>query len=231
MNILLLEDHPIFRFGVRHTLLQRWPEAQVMEAGTLAEALALLRTSRGDQPPNQRPTVAVVDLNLPDADGLEGVTQLLRAAPELRVLVLSLNREAAYATRLLQMGASGYLNKDRAAEELVLAVERVSKGGRYITAELAERLAALVTGTASDRPPHEQLSQQEHRVMQMLASGRRINEIAQAMHLSPKTVSTYRTRVLDKLGLQSNVEVARYCMQHGLSEGAADAGPDPQHRA
>lgn len=208
MKILLLEDHPIFRFGVRQLILQRWPDADIVEAETLAAALAAAR--------RESPLAAVVDLNLPDAEGLESVTQLRRAAPALRILVLSLNAEAAYATRALQLGAAGYLNKDRAAEELVTALERVSTGGRYITASLAERLADLMTGSAS-QAPHEELSGQEYRVMVQLAGGKRLTEIAEYLHLSPKTVTTYRARILDKLGVTSNAELVRYCLSHGIT--------------
>lgn len=209
MNILLVEDHPIFRFGVRQLILQRWPDAAVGEKANLADALAAIREHAFD--------VAVVDLNLPDAEGVESVSQLRRAAPALRLLVLSLNGEAGYATRVLQLGAAAYLTKDRAADELILALERVLAGGRYITASLADRLADLMTGGGVQRAPHEELSSQEYRVMLQLAAGQRVGEIAETMNLSPKTVSTYRSRILDKLGVAGNVELSRYCIQHGLS--------------
>lgn len=132
------------------------------------------------------------------------------------LLVLSLNPEAGYALRVLQLGASGYLAKDRAADELVPALERVLAGGRYISVSLAEQLAGLAIGEAAPGAPHEQLSAQEYRVMLQLAAGLRVAEIAAAMHLSPKTVTTYRARILDKLGVDGNVELARYCIRHGL---------------
>lgn len=208
MKILLLEDHPIFRFGVRQLVAQRWPEAEIVEAESLAGALHALR-----QAP---PSVAVVDLNLTDAEGLESISQLRRTAPALRILVLSLNAEAAYATHALQLGAAGYLNKERAADELIAALERITAGGKYITASLAERLAdQMISGTA-DRAPHEELSAQEYRVMLLLAEGRRLTDIGEAMHLSPKTVTTYRARILDKLGVDSNAELIRYCIAHGI---------------
>lgn len=213
MNVLLLEDHPIFRFGVRHLLMQRWPEAVITEAGTLADALAVVRQQGFD--------VAVVDLNLPDSEGIEVVSQLRRTAPTLRLLVLSLNTEAAYARRALQLGAVGYLAKDRATEELITAVDRIAAGGRYITTTLAEELADLMTGEHKGAP-HDELSAQEYRVMIHLAEGTRITDVATAMHLSPKTVSTYRARILDKLGVTSNVELARYCQTHQLLDPAAN---------
>lgn len=209
MRILLLEDHPIFRFGVRQAVIQRWPEAEVVEAETLEGALQLVRRDAFQ--------VAVVDLNLPDAEGLESVSQLRRAAPQVRLLVLSLHAEASYATRVLQLGASGYLTKDRAADELIVAIERVMAGGRHIPASQAELLASLMTGE-KPRLRHEELSPQECRVMLQLAAGRKVVEIGEIMHLSPKTVTTYRARILEKLAVSSNVEIARYCMTHGLSD-------------
>lgn len=207
MNVLLLEDHPIFRFGVRQLVLQHWPDAVISEAGTLAEALALVRKSEFQ--------CALVDLNLPDSVGLEAVVQLHRLVPGMRLLVLSLNAEAAYARRALQMGAAGYLAKDRAANELHAALERITAGGRYISMDVAEQLADLATGEARDAG-HASLSDQEYRVMIQLAQGARVGDIAAAMHLSPKTVSTYRSRILDKLGLASNAELARYCITQRL---------------
>ena len=207
MNVLLLEDHPIFRFGVRQLVLQHWPDAAISEAATLAEGLALARQAEFQ--------FALVDLNLPDSAGLEAVVQLHRLAPGTRLLVLSLNAEAAYARRALQMGAAGYLAKDRAANELHAALERIAAGGRYISMDLAEQLADLAAGDARDAG-HAALSDQEYRVMIRLAQGARVGDIAAAMHLSPKTVSTYRSRILDKLGLASNAELARYCLVHKL---------------
>jgi len=209
VKILLLEDHPIFRFGVRQLIAQRWPEADIVESESLADALQRVR---GDGP-----QLALVDLNLPDADGLESVSQLRRAAPYLRLLVLSQNTETAYATRVLQLGAAGYLAKDQAPTELIAAIERIMAGGRYISPALAEQLANLMTGGAPGAP-HDGLSAQEYRVMLLLAAGRRVGEIGETMHLSPKTVSTYRARILEKLGVDSNVEIARYCMSHGLRD-------------
>lgn len=207
MNILIVEDHPIFRFGVRQLLLQRWPQAEIREVDSLAQALAACRTHRYD--------LALVDLNLPDADGVESVSRLHRAAPDARMLVLSLNAESAYATRVLQLGASGYLAKDRAGDELIYAIERVMAGGRYISAALAEQLADRLTG-GETRLPHETLSAQEYRVMLQLAAGHEGTEIAAGMHISPKTVSTYRGRILEKLGLANNAELVRYCIAHHL---------------
>ena len=207
MKILLLEDHPIFRFGVRQLIAKRWPDADIVEAETLALALKAVR--------NDPPTLAIIDLNLPDAEGLESVVQIRRAAPQSRLLVLSLNAEAAYATQALQLGVLGYLNKNHAADELLGALECVLAGRRYITASLADHLADLLTGKKADLP-HLDLSVQEYRVLIQLASGRRLTEIGQLMHLSPKTVTTYRTRVMEKLGVNTNADLIRYCIEHQL---------------
>lgn len=207
MKIILIEDHPIFRIGVRQLILQRWPEAKVVETGTLTEALVAVR--------GESFQLAIVDLNLPDTHGLEALSQLARATPKTRLLVLSFNSEAAYAQRALQMGAAGYLTKDHAANELITAVERIAGGGRYITQSLAEQLADLLTGEQK-RVSHDELSAQEYRVMILLAEGHPVHQIAETMTLSPKTVSTYRSRILEKLHLSSNAELARYCIGHQL---------------
>lgn len=207
MNILLIEDHPIFRFGTRHLLAERWPNAGIREAASLADALRLL--------PGQAWSVIIADLNLPDTDGLELVPKLLRAAAGARLLVLSLHDEPTFALRALELGALGYVTKDRAADELIAAVQAVMEGRRYIGPALAQVLAERVLDSRPEQP-HESLSPQEYRVLLQLAAGDAVGEIAERMHLSPKTVSTYRSRILDKLGGSSNVDLARYCLRHGL---------------
>ncbi|MET0517910.1 MAG: response regulator transcription factor [Burkholderiaceae bacterium] len=210
MHVLIVDDHPIMRVGVRQLILQEWPDARVDEAPTLGQALSLAQS--------QRPQIVVLDLSLPDATGVESATRMLRALREVPVLVLSLNAEAAYAARLLQMGVSGYLPKDRAGDELVLALKRVLGGGRYVTASMADHLLGLLSGKAPDALPHEQLSSQEHRVMLLIASGRTPAEIAETMNLSVKTVGTYRARLLEKAGWKNNTELTKYCIQHGLTD-------------
>lgn len=207
MNVLLLEDHPIFVLGVRQLILQRWPQAVCVEKSTLSDALSAVR--EGDW------SIVVADLNLPDAEGVEVISKLLRAKPGLKLLVLSFNAESAYARRALQLGACGYVAKDQASIELVSAIERVTSGGRYISTILADQLVDLATGR-SHTLVHESLSAQEYRVMLSLAAGQRVGDLANSMHLSPKTVSTYRRRILEKLELSSNAELARYCIAHGL---------------
>lgn len=209
MKILLVEDHPIFRFGVRQLLLQRWPDATVGEADSLQAALTAVQASGWD--------IAVVDLNLPDAQGVESVIQIHHAAPALRILVLSLHDELAYARQVLRLGAQGYLTKEHATDELIHAIERLEKGGRYISSSMAEHMAQSMLEDSA-RPAHEQLGKQEYRVMLQIAAGKRVTDIATTMHLSPKTISTYRTRIFEKLGVTSNVELAHYCLTHQLSD-------------
>ncbi len=213
MKILLLEDHPIFRIGVRTLIEKHWPGAHCAEAGQLSEAMTLAQ--RDDWP------IAIVDLHLPDAEGMEIVTSLLRIAPSMRVLVLSQDAEAAYAQRVFQLGAMAYLSKERTSTELVEALERVSRGGRYITQTLAEHFADLISGQRQEAL-HEGLSAQEYSVLIQLAQGHRLAQIAEHMHISPKTVSTYRTRVLEKLNLTSNAQLVRYCLEHRLLASAGN---------
>lgn len=208
MNILIVDDHPIVRLGVRQLLLGRWPDAAIREAPSLAQALALVR--------QESPDVIILDLNLEDASGVESAQRMKRACPDIPILVLSLHGEEAFAMRVLQLGAAGYLNKERASEEIVQAVEKVMSGGRYITASLADRLAEGWLRKTTDKAPHETLSAQEYRVLLQLADGKSVGEVAEAMHLSAKTVSTYRTRILEKLGLAGNVDIAKYCLANGL---------------
>lgn len=206
MRVLLIDDHPLVRAGARQLIVDRWPDAQVLEVGTLGEALGALDGC----------TLAVVDLSLPDAKGLEALVTLRRRAPHLPVLVLSMHAEEAYAARAVQLGAAGYLPKDRAGEELVTAVQRLLAGGRYIGADLADRLADLLSGTSPATPVHGRLSAQELRVVLLLAQGKGVGEIANTMFLSVKTVSTYRSRALEKLGVGNNAELTRYCLAHRL---------------
>lgn len=210
MKALIVDDHPIMRLGVRQLIEHGWPGAQVAEAATLDEALRLFAADR--------PEVIVLDLSLPDATGTESAVRMLRVAKGVPVLVLSLNAESAYGARLLQMGVAGYLPKDRAGDELVGAVRRLLEGGRYVTTAMADRLLGLLGGGTPDKLPHELLSDQEHRVMLLMAAGRTPAEIAETMHLSVKTVGSYRARILEKTGWRNNTELTKYCVQHGLTD-------------
>ena len=208
MKLLIVDDHPVMRFGVRQLVMQRWPDAAIGEASCLTQALEQVRAADWE--------LVVLDLSMPDTSGLEGLVRLHRAAPRTRLLVLSMHDEAAYAARALQLGAAGYLTKEHAIKELVVAIERVLNDQRYISADLAVRLADLLSAEAPARRLHETLSAQEYRVMLLIAAGLSASEIAKTMHLSVKTVGTYRSRIIDKTGLAGTAEIARYCAANGL---------------
>jgi two-component system invasion response regulator UvrY len=211
MKMLVVDDHPVMRLGMRQLLGRRWPDAHVSEAQSIAEALEALAGGGAD--------LILSDLGLPDAVGVDGIARLLRAARGAPVLVLSQNPEATYGTRLLQMGARGFVPKDRAGDELVVAVERVLAGGRYISPASSEQLLVQLD---EGRPalPHEGLSAQELRVLQLIAAGRSPAQIAQVMNLSVKTLGSYRARLMLKGGWDSTAEMSKYCLQHGLADPA-----------
>jgi two-component system invasion response regulator UvrY len=210
MRVLIVDDHPLMRMGIRQLVLQEWPDAEVNEAPSIAEAITCARVAL--------PALITLDLMLPDAHGIEGASRLLRAVPGVPLLVLSLNAEEAYAARVIQLGASGYLPKDRAADELRVALRRLAEGGRYVTPTMADHLLGLLSGKAPQSLPHEQLSTQEHRVMLLIAAGMTPAQIAATMHLSVKTVGSYRARILEKGGWANNTELTKYCVQHGLTD-------------
>lgn len=206
MKILIVDDHPILRFGVRQLIAQAWPEARIAEAETVAGAA----TDFAAEPAE----AIVLDLSLPDASGTEAPALLLRCTRGAPIVVLSLNADPAFVARLLQMGVVGYVSKDRAADELVLALRVVLEGGRHVPVAMAAQMPALAE--ALPAAPHEHLSAQEFRVMQLIAAGRSGAQIAQAMRLSIKSVGSYRARVLAKAGWANTRELKRYCEQRGL---------------
>ena len=205
MRILIADDHPLVRRGVRNLLEEAFPGASVGEADDLGALMDSARRAHWD--------VVLLDLSMPNASGLEGLLKLKRLRPETPVLVLSVHAEEQYAVRALKAGAMGYLTKDHSVEELVKAVRHVLAKRRYVSANLAERLA-LNLADNSGNPPHEALSQQEFRVMCLIGEGKTVGEIAERLHLSVKTVSTYRTRVLEKMDMKSNAELVRYCVEN-----------------
>ena len=209
MRILVVDDHPILRFGVRQLVTHRWPHADVDEAATLGDAVASCQAAR--------PDVVVLDLVLPDTSGTEGVATMLKAADGVPLLVLSVHEELAYAARVLKMGASGYLPKDRASDDLVTAIERLLEGRRFVTASMAEHLMALLEGKMPSKPVHELLSLQEHRVMLLIADGKSPAQIATIMSLSVKTIGTYRARIMEKTGWRNNTDLTKYCVEHALT--------------
>jgi two-component system invasion response regulator UvrY len=209
IRVLIADDHPIVRQGLRQ-ILSEIPDMVVAgEAVNGQQALDQVRAGGWD--------VLVLDITMPDRSGLDILKELKHQQPHLPVLVLSIHAEEQFAVRLLKAGASGYLTKENAPDELVKAIRKVVDGGKYISQSLAESLAFSLD-VASDRPPHETLSDREFQVMQLMASGKTLTEIAEELSLSPKTVSTYRTRLLEKMNLKTNAEIVRYAIEKGLVE-------------
>jgi len=209
VRVLIADDHPVVRQGLK-TMLSSDPEVTVVgEARDGDEALALVHSLDWD--------VAVLDYSMPGRGGVDLLAAVKHDYPDRPVLILSIYPEDPHGMRALKAGAAGYISKESASEDLTAAVKKVMSGGRYVSASLAEKLAARLT-PEQDRPPHERLSDREYRVMWLLASGRSLQQIAEEMHLSPSTVSTYRGRILKKLGLSSNVELVHYAMKHRLIE-------------
>ena len=209
MKILLVDDHVIVRQGLKQILADEYPAARFCEAGTVSEALQQVRKEPWD--------IMLLDLTLPGRGGLDALGEFKEAQPRLPILVLSMHPEADFAVRVLKAGASGYLTKQSAAEELLGAIKKALAGGRYVTASLAERLAADLAGHSAVNP-HEDLSPREYQTLLLLAGGKSVKEIGATIGISGKTVSTYRARILEKLRLKSNVELARYAIQHRLIE-------------
>jgi two-component system invasion response regulator UvrY len=209
-RVLLVDDHPALRRGMKSILEDAIPGVTVSEAGDGERALAMLAE------PAPRPLdVLVLDLTMPGRSGIDLLAEIKHRYPKLPVLIMSLHGEEQFAVRALRAGASGYLTKTAAPELLVVAVGKLARGGRYVSEALAERLAADV-GHNTGAPPHERLSDREFEVMRGLASGKSVSEIAEVMHLSVKTVSTYRSRLLEKMGMDTNADVTRYAIQNGL---------------
>jgi two-component system, NarL family, invasion response regulator UvrY len=207
LRILIADDHTVVRKGLRQILLEEFPSAEITET---ADAAALfMKVLREDW------DVVITDISMPDKSGLEVLQQIRRDHPRLPVLVLSAHSEDQYAIRALKAGASGYLCKDSASEELVTAIRRILLGKKYITASLAEKLAFHLDQDG-DRPPHESLSDREFEVMKFLASGKVVSEIASQLCLSVTTISTYRARILTKMNLKTNYDLTRYAMENNL---------------
>ena len=209
MRILIADDHPIVRHGLKQVLASDPDLVVVGEAANGDEALALARAVEWD--------VAILDFSMPGRSGFDLLDDLKREFPGRPVLVLSIHAEQLHAARVLKAGGAGYITKESAPQELTKAVRKVAGGGKYVSASLAELLASELASDAG-RQLHERLSDREYRVMWLLATGKQINEIAKEMVLRPSTVSTYRTRILRKLGLRNNAELVHYAVRQQLVE-------------
>jgi DNA-binding NarL/FixJ family response regulator len=209
ISILIADDHAVVRRGVLQILAEAPDMVAAGEASTGLEVLQAVRQDDFD--------VVLLDIALPDVSGLEVLKQLQSLKPDLPVLILSMYPERQYAVRALKAGAAGYLTKESAPDELIAAIRQVSQGRKYVTQSLAEKLVAELGGEA-EQEPHETLSDREYQVMCLLAAGVTVSEIATELSLSTKTVSTYRTRILDKLNLENTAQIIRYALKRGLVE-------------
>ena len=208
-RVLLVDDHAVVRQGLKQVLAESLPDATFGDASNADEALRMVRTATWD--------VVILDISLPGKSGIDALKELRAAHPRLPVLVLSMHPEEQFAVRALKAGAAGYVTKRTAARDVVAAVKKVLSGGRYVSASLAERLAAQ-TQSGLAETPHETLSDREYQVFRLLAMGKTVKQIGKELDLSPQTVSTHRTHILEKMGMQSNAELIQYAMENQIRE-------------
>jgi len=209
MNVLIADDHEIFRRGLRDILADEFPDLRVTEAANAQEALEATRKETWD--------VVVLDIKMPGRSGLEVLDELKKLQPKTPVVIISYFPEEEYALRAFRLGAAAYVSKRDASDELLAAVRKALSGGRYVTPSLAEKLAAALAGE-TPAIPHETLSNRELEVLRLVAAGKTIKEIAAELRLSEKTIGTYRLRLSKKMNLSTNVELARYALQHKLAD-------------
>jgi two-component system invasion response regulator UvrY len=207
LKVLLIDDHAIVRQGIMQLLLERGIASEIGEAESGAEALAQADQIEWD--------LALLDISLPDMHGIEVLKRLRRKAPRVPVLMFSMYREDQFAVRALKAGAAGYLSKTANTAQMLVAVQQVAAGRRYVSTKMAEALADYIS-LDSDQLPHEKLSDREYQTLCMLGSGKRLTDIALVLSLSVKTVSVYRTRLLEKMGLANNAELTYYVMSNHL---------------
>ncbi len=209
LKVLIADDHAVVRQGLKQILADSFRHATFGEARNAQEALEHVWSKKWD--------IVILDINMPGRSGLDALKELRNARPSLPVLVLSVYPEDQFAIRVLKAGASGYMGKESAPEDLIRAIHKVLAGGRYVSATLAEKLAqSLSVPTA--QAPHETLSNREYEVLSMIAAGITVKQIALKLSLSAKTISTYRTRILEKMGLKTTAELIHYAIQNNLVE-------------
>jgi len=209
LKILLTDDHVVVRQGLKLILADHFKRAHFGEARNAQEAIESVSRNGWD--------VVVLDINMPGRSGLEVLREIKRIKPKLPILILSMNPEDQFAVRMLKAGAAGYLTKESAGGELVGAIEKVVNGGRYISPSLAERMASYLDMDVQ-KAPHERLSDREFLILRMIASGKTVSQIGRELSLSVKTISTYRTRLLQKMDMKNNAELTHYALQKGLVE-------------
>lgn len=209
INVLIADDHAIVREGLKQILADTGDIAVAGEAENGLEAIKLVRHGKGD--------VLLLDISLPDRNGIEVLKQVRKEVPDVAVLILTMHREDQYAIRSLKAGAAGYLNKQSAPAELVNAIRQVAGGRKYVSPALAQELANQVN-EEREVPPHETLSDREFQTLTMIASGKTVSDIAQELALSVKTISMYRSRLLQKMKLRHNAELTHYAIKNRLVE-------------
>jgi two-component system invasion response regulator UvrY len=207
LRILIADDHPIVRQGLAQLIAKTADMVVADEASNGLEVLDKVRASHCD--------VVLLDISMPGLHGLDVITQLKKESPRLPILILSMHSEEQYAVRALRAGASGYLTKQSAPDELLAAIRKVSMGGKYVSSSLAEKLAVDLE-IGAGKLPHEALSNREYQVMLMIAVGKTVGEIAEVLSLSVQTISTYRSRILQKMQMKNNVELANYAAKNQL---------------
>ncbi len=207
IKILIADDHPIVRKGLKEIIEETSDMKVIDEASTGQEVLEKVFKTEFD--------VVLLDISMPGKSGLDILKELKNHRSKLTVLVLSMHPEEQYAVQVFKAGASGYLTKESAPDELLQALRKVSKGGKYVSSSLAEKLAYALEKDV-EKAPHEILSAREYEVMRKIASGKTVTDIARELFLSPKTISTYRTRILEKMNMKNNAELIRYAIKNHL---------------
>jgi len=208
-KILIADDHVIIREGLKQIVAETSDMAVVGEASSGHQVLNKVRKNDYD--------IVVLDITMPGRSGLDVLKKLRKQRPELPVLVLTIHPEEQYAVRVLRAGASGYLTKESAPDELITAIRKISQGKKYVTSTLVEKLVSDLN-VDTEKPLHNALSDREFEVMCMIGAGKGVKEIAEELFLSEKTISTYRSRILEKMGMKNNAELIRFAIKHGLVE-------------
>jgi DNA-binding NarL/FixJ family response regulator len=207
IRVLIADDHAIVRKGLKQLLLEEYPSAKIGEAGDAEGLIAEVINEKWD--------VIICDMSMPGRSGLDALHQIKQVAPGLPVLIMSMYPEDQYALRVLKAGASGYLGKETIHDELIKAIQTVLLGRKYITSSVAEKLADAFN-TDTDQRPHELLSDREFDVFKLLSSGKSVSDIAEQLSLSVTTVSTYRSRIMEKMNMRSNAELTRYAIENKI---------------
>jgi len=207
IRILIADDHAVVRKGLKQIIIDEFPSAEIMEVGDVESLIVQVIKADWD--------VIICDISMPGRSGVEALEQIKQIKPDIPVLMLSMHSEDQYAMRVLKAGASGFLNKSSVHEELIKAIHMVRLGRKYITASVAERLADSLS-VNQGKKLHESLSNREFEILKMIASGKSISEIAEQLLLSPTTVSTYRSRILEKMTMKSNADITRYALENRL---------------